>query len=128
MKRFEKSMKDIVNVERFVRDDIDEYLGDGCGNDRNKFVRFCECDGFDSGKEKLFCDVSYILCVNFGEKYGVKEVNLKCIEKDIVEYKVGGFMKLKFKVGGIIYIIVLDFVKKVDGIVVFFVVNFVYKL
>lgn len=36
-------------------------------------------------------------------------------------------MKFKFKVGGVIYIIVLDFVKKVDGVVVF-VVNKVWEL
>lgn len=78
-------MKDIVDVERFVLDDIDEYFGEGWGNDRNRFGRFWGCDDFDNGKERLLCDGSYIYCVSIVEKYGLKELNLKFIEKDIFE-------------------------------------------
>uniref|UniRef100_A0A7I4CEL4 INO80 complex subunit B-like conserved region domain-containing protein n=1 Tax=Physcomitrium patens TaxID=3218 RepID=A0A7I4CEL4_PHYPA len=127
VKRLEKSMKDIVNVERPARDDIDEYLGDGRGNDRNKSARFRERDGFDSGKEKLSRDASHTPRVNLGEKHGAKEANLKCTEKDTAEHKVGGFTKLKLKVGGITHTIVSDSAKKADGTAASSAANFVHK-
>lgn len=127
VKRLEKSMKDIVNVERPARDDIDEYLGDGRGNDRNKSARFRERDGFDSGKEKLSRDASHTPRVNLGEKHGAKEANLKCTEKDTAEHKVGGFTKLKLKVGGITHTILSDSAKKADGTAASSAANFVHK-
>lgn len=114
-KRLEKSMKDIVDAERPVLDDIDEYLGEGRGNDRNRPGRFRGRDDFDNGKERLSRDGSHTHRVSIAEKHGSKEPNLKSTEKDISEQKSGGFTKLKLKVGGVTHTIVSDSAKKADG-------------
>lgn len=115
-KRLEKSMKDIVDVERPVMDDIDEYLGEGRGNDRNKPGRYRGRDDYDNGKERLSRDASHTYHrVSIAEKHGSKETNPKSAEKDISEQKPGGFTKLKLKVGGFTHTIVSDSAKKFDG-------------
>jgi INO80 complex subunit B len=108
-KRLEKSMKDIVDAERPVMDDIDEYLGN---NERNRPGRFRGRDDFDNGKERLS---SHTHRLSGGEKHGSRDLNMKSTEKDGAEQKPGGFTKLKLKVGGVTHTIVSDSAKKADA-------------
>jgi hypothetical protein len=114
-KRLEKSMKDIVDSERLMKDDLDYYLGEGRGNDRNRSGRFRGRDDFDSGKERVSRDAGQTQRVSFAEKHGSKETNLKSTEKGASEQKSGGFTKLKLKVGGVTHTIVSDSAKRADG-------------
>lgn len=114
-KRLEKSMKDIVDAERLMKDDLDDYLGEGRGNDRNRSGKFRGRDDFDSGKERVSRDAGQTQRVSFAEKHGSKESNLKSTEKSTAEQKSGGFTKLKLKVGGVTHTIVSDPAKKADG-------------
>jgi len=114
-KRLEKSMKDIVDAERPVLDDLDEYLGEGRSNDRSRLGRFRGRDDFDNGKERLPRDASHTHRASVAEKHGSRETNLKSTEKDVSEQKSGGFTKLKLKVGGVTHTIVSDSAKKADG-------------
>ncbi|KAG0602994.1 hypothetical protein M758_10G057400 [Ceratodon purpureus] len=100
-KRLEKSMKDIVDAEQLMKDDLDDYLGEGRGNDRNRSGKFRGRDDFDNGKERVSRDAGQTQRAIFGEKHGSKESNLKSAEKGSSDQKSGGFTKLKLKVGGV---------------------------
>lgn len=115
-KRLEKSMKDIVDSERLMKDDLDDYLGEGRASDRNRSGgRFRGRDDFDSGKERLSRDAGQTQRVSFAEKHGLKDTSVKSTEKGTSEQKSGGFTKLKLKVGGVTHTIVSDSAKKADG-------------
>ena len=114
-KRLEKSMKDIVDAEKLMKNELDDYLGEGRASARNKSGRFQGRDDFDNGKERSSRAAVPMQRVSFAENHGLLETNSKFTEKGTSEQKSGVFTKLKLKVGGVTHTIVSDSAKKADG-------------
>lgn len=116
-KRLEKSMKEIVEKERHLKEGGDVYRGEQGYSVKDKVGRWRERDDRfkDSGRERGERDWNQTgkdPGIRDGRGYGETRTKTKLLENGLMDKKATGYTKLKLKVGGVTHTLVSDSGKK----------------